>query len=451
MTPNRLVASTSRKARSTPTPSATRQSAEGMSMTETPLVVMSSQRASYQYRAYPDKKQKAAFQRIFECVRLVYSDHLFANGFGVFGPRLKYRNAYEMQAILVTKAKKTADRQQLTAAPDTALRQSVADAHDACQKFFDSVSAQGKHNIVEQPRYKDENEGRQTFRLARPDFALQQVSARRALLRLPKKLGMLSFNWSRDLPSDPSSVTIIKTPDGKYWVSFVSVRQTVLAPALSRWAGIDFGLTDLVSIVCSDGTREKVTAPRYGWQAEKQIAAATQQMRRAQQGSRNYGTARIKLARIQRKVADRRADHLHKLAFRLVNTNQTIAFETLDIAGMARGHFRSAIHDAGWGILLKLVLQKSERQGRVVKQVGRYEPTSQTCAPCGAIDGPKDLSIREWRCPQCGVLLDRDFNAAVNVLVAAGCPETLNAGGRALRILLARAVPKAGTASSDAD
>ena len=405
----------------------------------------SSQTVRYEFRAYPTIQQQSEFHRASEGARVVFNGHLWMNGFGVYGPRLEYKKKFRSQAILVTGAKKTPEGRWLADLPDTPLRQSVSDADGACQRFFQSVSNAGKHAIVNQPRYKSPNAPHQAIRFAKSDIELTRISASRAVLRLPKRLGLWSIRLSRDLPARPSSVTIIKRADGQYFASFVVVRQTELLPQITRWAGVDLGLTDLVSVVYSDGTREKVPAPAYLQQARKKIAVAKSQVTRAQSDSKNHEKLRLKLASIHREVGDRRADHHHKLAHRLVNSNQVIAFETLDIVEMAHDHFKKAVDDAGWGTLIKLVGHKAERYGRKVIQIDRYEPTTQTCAPCGVRNGPKDLSIREWRCSNCDVLLDRDFNATVNILVAAGCAETLNASGRALRILLARAVPKAGT------
>lgn len=133
-----------------------------------------------------------------------------------------------------------------------------------------------------------------------------------------------------------------------------------------------------------------------------------------------------------RKLRDRRADHHHKLALRLVRENQAVAVEDLAVAALARTRLAKSIHDAGWAIFVRLLNEKAKLYGRTITKVGRCEPTSQICSDCRRRDGPKPLSVRTWQCAVCGAVHDRDVNAARNILrllVAAGPAETLNACG----------------------
>ena len=136
----------------------------------------------------------------------------------------------------------------------------------------------------------------------------------------------------------------------------------------------------------------------------------------------NWATARLGVGAAHRKVRDRRADHLHKLALRLIRENQTVAVEDLAVAGLARTRLAKSVHDAGWTTFLRLLEAKAAQHGRQVVKIGRWAPTSQTCSACGQRDGPKPLSIRAWA-----------VNAARNILVAAGLAETLNACGGHVR------------------
>ncbi|NLE78207.1 MAG: transposase, partial [Rhodococcus sp.] len=117
------------------------------------------------------------------------------------------------------------------------------------------------------------------------------------------------------------------------------------------------------------------------------------------------------------------------------------ALEGLSVAGLARTRVAKSVHDAGWSILTRLIKDKAAEHGRVVHTIGRWEPTSQVCACCGVRDGAKPLDVREWVCPSCGVVLDRDYNAAVNVMLAAGLVERVNACGGSVRRVLACADP----------
>lgn len=407
---------------------------------------MASNVVRYQYRLYPDAGQRAALAATFGCARVVFNDHLAANDRGVrIGPRRKYRSAWSTQPELVTSAKRTNERAWLAEVPDTALRQSVADAHRAYQAFFDSVTGKRRGCRVGLPRFKRKSDNQQSFRLTRQDFSIRKVNTGKALLRLPKNLGEIRIALSRDLPSAASSVTITKSADNRYYASFVVEREAQTPPALDRVAAVDLGLTDLVAVVYSDGTREKVPAPKHYRRAQAKLAQAQRELARRKKGSKNREKSRAKVATLHRKVRDTRADHHHKLARRLVNENQVVVFETLGITGLARTRLAKSVHDAAWGTLIRLVGEKAAEAGRTMTQIGRFEPTSQTCSICRHRDGKKTLDIRVWDCGNCGARLDRDYNAAVNVWVAAGqdphgLSETLiNACGENIRLQLAGA------------
>src|SRR5699024_2673738 len=161
------------------------------------------------------------------------------------------------------------------------------------------------------------------------------------------------------LPSEPSSVTLIRSASGVWHVSFVvEVPDPDPLPKTGRVAGIDLGLTDLAAIAYSDRTREKVAAPRHLRAKERKLARAQRELARRQKGSANRAKSRVKVARIHEKVAATRLDHHHKLASRLVRENQAIGLEALSITGLARTRLARSVHDAGWGTLVRLIEEK---------------------------------------------------------------------------------------------
>ncbi|MFJ1709727.1 RNA-guided endonuclease InsQ/TnpB family protein [Kitasatospora sp. NPDC088346] len=127
-------------------------------------------------------------------------------------------------------------------------------------------------------------------------------------------------------------------------------------------------------------------------------------------------------------MADTRTDWLHKQTTGIIRENQAVYLEDLDVRGLGRGPLAKSVHDAGWFSFRRLLEEKAARYGRVIGIVHRAFPSSQICCECGHRDGPKPLAVREWACSACGVLHDRDLNAARNVL-AAGRAERLNAPG----------------------
>lgn len=232
-------------------------------------------------------------------------------------------------------------------------------------------------------------------------------------------------------------MALIQEPDGRYYVSFVVDVQEQALPATSTACGIDLGLTDLATVAQSNGERNKVENPRWMRTRQKKLAKAQRALSRKQKGSKNWHKARHQVAIEHRKTRETRLDHHHKLALNLVRENQTICVEDLAISGLAKTRLAKSIHDAGWGILIRLLKEKAVAYGREVITIDRWAPTSQTCAVCGAPGGKKPLNIRQWECSECLALLDRDYNASVNILVTAGLAETLTACGGSVRRALA--------------
>jgi transposase len=242
------------------------------------------------------------------------------------------------------------------------------------------------------------------------------------------KAGDITVEWSRDLPSVPSSVTVIREPDGRYYASFVVEREPAPLPACDREVGIDLGLNSLV--VTSDA--ETVANPRFYRAALRRLRRAQRVLSRRQQGSANRARARHRVAVVHRKVRDARLDHAHKTALRLVRDNQAVYAEDLAVSGLARTRLAKSVADAGWSQLIRCIQEKAAQYGRAFAKVGRFEPTSQVCSACGVKDGPKPLGVRQWTCPACGTVHDRDVNAARNIL-ALGRRERLNACGTGVR------------------
>ena len=293
-------------------------------------------------------------------------------------------------------------------------------------QLVDSLKGKRKGRRVGRPRFRTKH-GRQSIRLTRNGFAFRGARLYVA------KVGEVRVRWSRELPSAPSSVTVIREPDGRYYASFVVERDPTPLPPVSRTAGIDLGLVWFATIAAGDGTVETLANPRHLRVAERRLAIAQRQLSRKRKGSKNRAKARLRVAVAHRRVRDQRADHHHKLALRLIRENQTIAVEDLAVAGLARTRLAKSIHDAGWTMFVRLLEAKAAQHGRQVVKIGRWTPTSQTCSACGYRDGPKPLSIRAWACPACGEVHDRDVNAARNILVAAGLAETLTACGGHVR------------------
>ena len=327
----------------------------------------------------------------------------------------------EVQRRVITLAKTTPERAWLAEVASVALVQACQDARRAYKNWFDSIKGRRKGPKVKHPKLKRKR-GRQSIRLTRKGFALHRERLYVA------KVGDIRVTWSRALPSAPSSVTVIREPDGRYYASFVVQREPTPLPACDREAGIDLGLNSLV--VTSDG--EVVANPRFYRAAQRRLRRSQRVLSRRQKGSANRARARHRVAVQHRKVRDARLDHAHKTALRLVRDNQAVYAENLTVSGLARSRLAKSVGDAAWSLLLRCFEEKAARYGRTFGKVGRFEPTSQVCSACGVKDGPKPLGVRQWTCPVCGTVHDRDMNAARNIL-ALGRRERLNACGTGVR------------------
>jgi putative transposase len=370
----------------------------------------------YNFRVYPTPGQRIALARAFGCARVVYNDNLHARE-QAHAAGVKLSDT-DLQRRVVTEAKRTPERAWLAEVSSVVLVQACQDARTAYRNWWDSLSGKRKGPKLGKPRYRSRKDNRQAIRLTRNGFGLRPNG------RLyVAKVGDLKVAWSRELPSDPSSVTIVKDAAGRYFASFVVQSDTVPLPAMDSEVGIDLGLT--MFAVLSDG--QTIASPRFLRQAERKLRKAQRVLSRKERGSRNRAKARIRVARAHARVADTRRDWAHKHSTTIIRDNQAVYVEDLCVKGLARTRLAKSVHDAGWGMFTRMLEEKATRYGRTFVKVDRFFPSSRLCSVCGVIDGPKPLSVRTWTCV-CGTAHDRDVNAARNIL-AAGRAERLNACG----------------------
>jgi len=360
--------------------------------------------------------------RTFGCARVVFNDALRCRDEAYrAGEKI---SSTEVQRRVITLAKAGEDRAWLGEVASVALVQSVRDADRAFRNWFDSMAKRRKGRPVGHPRFKSRKDNRQSFRLTRNGFTLRPNG--RLYLA---KVGDVRVRWSRELPSEPSSVTVIREPDGHFYVSFVVEVEPTPLPPVAREAGVDLGIVRLATIATSDGGRTDVANPRHLRRKRRKLARLEREKARRAKGGKNRDKTRRKVAIQHGKVARARRDCHHKLALMLVRENQAVHVEDLNVAGMVRNRrLARAICDVGWAQFVRVLEEKAERYGRTVRKVSRWLPSSKTCSACGHVVDAMPLWVRVWTCNGCGMRHDRDHNAAKNIL-AAGQAERLNAGG----------------------
>lgn len=335
-----------------------------------------------------------------------------------------YPRSGELQKQLITEAKKTPERAWLSDAPVGVLQQAIRDLDTAYRNFFDSLAGKRKGRKVAPPRFRSRKDRRQAVRYTKSDRFKVLDNGR---LRLPK-VGDVEVRWSRELPSAPSSVTVIVDAAGRYFASFVvtTTEDEVLPPSESE-VGIDLGLSHFA--VLSDGT--KITAPRFLRRAARKLKRLQQDLSRKRRGSQNRKKAVVKVARAHARVADTRRDWQHKLSTKLIRENQAVYVEDLCVVGLGRTRLAKSVHDAGWSQFVQMLEYKAQRYGRTFARVDRWFPSTRMCSTCGALTEKLPLNVRSWSCP-CGTRHDRDVNAAKNVL-AEGRSESRNDRGAQVR------------------
>ena len=364
----------------------------------------------YNYRLYPTPGQRIALARAFGCARVVFNDGLAARQ-AAHQAGLPYLSDRELSARL-TAAKATPDRAWLGEVSAVVLQQALADLNAAYRTFFASRTGDRKGPKVGPPRFRSRKDTRQAIRFTRnARFSVMPGGK----LRLPK-IGNVPVRWSRPLPSEPSSVTVVRDSAGRYFASFVVQASPGTVAEAEHAVGIDLGLEHFA--VLSDG--RKIASPRFLRRAEKKLRRAQRSLSRKQQGSRNRDKARVSVARAHARVADARRDFHHQLSTALIRENQAVAVEDLCVTGLARTRLAKSVYDAGWSAFVAMLEYKARLYGREFRRIGRFEPTTRTCSACGVKDGAKQLHVRAWQCAACGAWLDRDINAAVNVARAAG-------------------------------
>ncbi len=356
-------------------------------------------KARYRYRIYPNQQQQTNFAKLFGCCRVVWNDAL-----ALCRQSKKLPKNGDLQKVCITQAKLTEGRQWLSEVSNIPLQQAIRDLGVAFNNFFKSLKGERQGKSVSRPKFKKRH-NRQTARFRQGGFSIKRNKVYLA------KIGNLKVKWSRPLPSEPTSVTVIKDCAGRYFLSFVVEVEPETKSPLYPAIGIDLGIKTFATL--SNGV--KVNSPDYS-KLDRKIRKAQRQLARRQKGSRRRERIRLRIAKLQAKIRDTRQNFLHKLSTKVIQDNQLIALEDLNVSGMVKNRKLSrAISQAGWREFRTMCEAKAQKFSRELQVISRWQPTSQYCADCGFKWGKLDLSVRELVCLNCGETIDRDSNAAKNI------------------------------------
>ncbi|MEU9718477.1 transposase [Streptomyces sp. NPDC047976] len=380
----------------------------------------------YSFRVYPDVRQRSALARAFGCARMVWNDALRIrqDAYEQGRPRPK---ASDLSKQVITQAKKTEERSWLSEVSAVVLQQSLRDLETACSNFFASKSGTRKGPKTGPPKFKKKT-SRQAVRFTTNAHFSVTADGK---LRLPK-IGDVEVRWSRELPSAPSSVTVVKDASGRYFASFVVEARDKPLPELDlddTETGIDLGLSTYAVL-----RGRKITSPKFFHRQAKKLRRAQRKLSRAQKGSSNRRKAKLAVAKIHARIADQRRDFIEQETTRITRESQAVYLEDLSLKGMGtrKGKRGKSVHDQSLGMFARTLEAKCARYGRTFAKVSRWFPSTQLCSACGSIEGPKGLEglkVRHWVC-SCGAAHDRDENAELNLrregrrIVAEGRPDT---------------------------
>ncbi len=350
-------------------------------------------RKAYKYRIYPNAVQKEYFARVFGCVRFFYNKSL-SDMCDLYKATGKHEN--------ITPARYKKDYPFLKDVDSLALCNAQLARNAALKSFYRKQNSFPKYKSKKNDQsYTTNNQGSVKF------------SNNDRYISIPK-CPRIRIKKHRNFKGEIKSITVSKTTDEKYYISLLVEENTECIKLLDNAIGLDLGIKEL--IIDSNGNKYK--NHKYLTKSQNKLAREQRKLSLMKKGSNNRNKQRIKVAKIHKKIENQRNDYLHKLSRHIIDENQFICIEDLKVKNMTRNpKLARSINDASWAKFVSMLIYKANWYGNVIVKVPTNYPSSQLCSYCN-YQNPltKDLRVRKWICPNCGMVHDRDVNAAKNIL-----------------------------------
>ncbi len=350
---------------------------------------------AFKYRIYPNTEQRQYFAKTFGCARFIYNRML--------NDKIEHYKLTE-QTLKNTPAQYKEEFPWLKEVDSLALANAQINLEKAYKNFFRDKS-------VGFPKFKSKKNNHRSYTTNNQKGT---VNIENGYIKLPKLKSVVRIKQHRQFEGLIKSCTISQTPSGKYFVSLLVECEIKQLPQSKTKIGIDVGIKTFA--VISNG--KEIANPKHLRRSEKRLAKLQKDLARKVKGSNNRAKARLKVARLHEKISNQRLDFLHKVSSEIISDNQVIVLEDLKVKNMVQNHkLAKAISEVSWGMFRRMIEYKADWYGREIIIAPSNYASSQLCFDCGNKSSQtKDLSCRTYICSECGLEIDRDYNASLNLL-----------------------------------